>query len=231
MEKDPTRDPAAVEKVEQDADIPAAAPETSPQPPLTFVDVIAGVITQPNKTFAQIAANPRPWWGILSYIVVSLTSFISMFRSVQGSRAGFDLSFGLLFGVTVIGLVFWLFGIGATHLAAEILGGRGSAITLIAGSGLAQIPHVFIAPLTLGLRSRPGSMMFMGLISLVVGIWTLLLQAYAVKHTYKISTGRGLLAVLLPAIAIIVAFIFVIIGVLSTIGPVLRGFPRLPGLP
>ncbi len=214
---------------------PEPAPTVEQEAPgrVEPVDVIYGIFARPDETLAALAANPRPWLGFLSY---ALVSFISSAQTVlqlrqTGVAAATGLG-GVIFMTTVAGLVAWLVAAGVMNLTAEIFGHRGSALGLITVLGVAIIPAAIMVPLRvatrlLGLRSLAG------LGGLAIGIWTLILQVKAIKHNYGVSPGRAFTIFIAPfalILVVIVGFVFGF-GVLLLNSPLLRGLPRLPGLP
>jgi hypothetical protein len=209
---------------------PAGVPEPARAEP---VDVIYGVIARPHETLKALAEKPRPWLGILAYALVTLVSGSqSVLQLRQLGVAATRSIGGIVFATLLSGLAAWFMAVGVMHLAGEVLGGKGSVLGLITVLGVATIPGALLVPLRVAARLT-GLTFVSALGSLAIVIWMLLLQVSAVKHNYRVTTGKAVAIFLAPfalMVAVVVGFILMF-GVLLLNSPLLRGLPRLPGVP
>jgi len=211
-----------------------AQPEEVHQPTRTeAVDVVYGVIVRPDETLKALAERPRPWLGILAYALVTLVSgsqSVLQFRQL-GVAATRSIG-GIVFATMLSGFAAWFGAIGVMHLTGEVLGGKGSGLGLITVLGVAVIPGALIVPLRAGSRLL-GLPFVSALGSLAIVIWMIVLQVKGIKHNYHVTTGKAVAVFFAPyalIVAVVVGFILTF-GVLLLNSPLLRGLPRLPGLP
>jgi len=197
------------------------------------IDVIYGIFARPDETLKALAERPRPWLGLLSYALVTLVSGSqSVLQMRQAGVAATRGLGGIILMTTIAGLVAWFVAIGIMNLAAEVLGHKGSGLGLITVLGVAVIPAALIVPLRVGSRLM-GLGFLSGLGGLAIGIWIIVLQVKAIKHNYQVSTGKAFAIFVAPfalILAVVIGFVFSF-GVLLLNSPLLRGLPRLPGLP
>jgi hypothetical protein len=118
------------------------------------------------------------------------------------------------------------------HLAADLLGGRGSARGVFAATGLAGLPSIIMIPVQfLSYWFGAGSLtvtILVGLAGLAVGVWSVVIMVTGLKQVHGLSTGRSVLVVLSPALAILALIIFVIIT-LVVIASSMPGMTVFPG--
>lgn len=212
----------------------AMAQEPGPRPEMGLVDIVYGIIAQPNDTLKALRETPRPGVGIAAYLVVSLVTSAAGSSAIRRVGQLGGSSFGFVLVLSVLGaFLAWFAMTGTVHLVAELLGGAGSGRGLVCLLGVAAIPGAGILPTRLVLAALGLSQLNLAA-SFVIGVWVLVLQVLATKHNYRFSTGQAIVALLAPVFAVIIAVIGVgaIIGVLVLNSPLLRdGLPRIPGLP
>jgi len=232
MEKQPDQVPQQPDEGAKHGEIaaPAGAQEPTRAEP---IDVIYGVIVRPDETLKTLAERPRPWLGILAYALVTLVSGSqSVLQLRQLGLAATRSLGGIVFATMLVGFAAWFVAIGVMHLAGEVLGGKGSGLGLITVLGVAAIPGALIVPLRVGSRLL-GLTFVSGLGSLAIVIWMIVLQVKGIRHNYQVTTGKAIAIFFAPyalMVAAIVGFILTF-GVLLLNSPLLRGLPRLPGVP
>ena len=98
------------------------------------------------------------------------------------------------------------------YLIAMLLGGRGSFTGLWAALGFASLPALLLAPVTVPLwlaaMLGPLPAIVVGLLAIVVAIpmviWSIALQAIAVREAMSLGSGRAALTILIPVGALLV---------------------------
>jgi hypothetical protein len=221
--------------LEEEEKSPVPEPEATPLPPPPapdIIDILYGVIAEPNKTFAELVKEPRPWLGVAIWAGVMLASTFASGTSMRG-LFGIDSGavVGLSIAMTVIGMVFWGFGMAVTHFTAGLLGGQGSVPGLATVAGAATLPSVLSIPVTLITSRSAGAIGTSAFVGFGVGVWGLILSILAVKHNYRLSTGRSVAVVFLPVVLAIVAVIAMSVIIVVLLGTtIFKGIPRLPGL-
>jgi len=187
-----------------------------------FIDYMYGTLVNPKKTLALLAARQNFGMGLCAFLIVNLFSSLAtlMGEDLGQLAEGIDLGAALpaIFLITfIITVIMWLVGLGVLHLLAELLGGAGSIKSLIATQGFAQLPAIFVVPFAF-ISIFVGDWLTITA-SLLLGIWSLILSVFAVKFSYSLSTGRSILAVILPGVIGIVLVIIIAILIVAAIWP------------
>lgn len=224
---------------------PVGLPEEN-EPSPGFLELVYGVLFEPGKTMREVAARPPLGRIALVVTIISLLSAVmglltvskvlnqslnamAMEQFLPGLRAMAPLGavFGLLWGY-----VKW-FGYSAIfHLAAELLGGRGSARGVFAAVGLSWLPAIFMIPIQflsywLG-TGKLAVTILVGLAGLAVGIWSIILMVIGLREVHGLSTGRSVLVVFSPILALLVLGILMIITLVVIAASIPNGM-HLPG--
>lgn len=181
-----------------------------------------GVIFTPRATFARLAALDRPPLGMLLTVAILITAVSGL---VQGTAAvrelalpvapgespllppdlarnpGVNLALGVL--VAILGVVMMFVGAGFLHLVADLAGGRGSGVHLLAAMALASLPPNLIGIPLEALAARLGSAgsALRDVSALAMGIWSLILTYRALRATKHLSRGDALIVLFVPVLA------------------------------
>ena len=191
---------------------------------------IAGIFTAPRSTL-ETMANRRPLGAAI--ITFILTSLISSTAGLATLPADTPLGAGFLFptifiGSLLFGTLAWFLQTAIYHLFAEFLGGKGRAFTLFTTLPFTTLPGIIIGPLTLLIStlSRP----LLGVpLSLILFIWVFLLQIWALKAIYNLTSLRAAAAIFLPLAAFIAALIIFTLTLLTTLLPIImQTMPNIP---
>ncbi len=182
------------------AELPSAPPPAQPAAAAPrpggggALDLIYGVLFQPRTVFPRLAGRPPLGFALA---VVLVTAAVQGFTTGQELAAQLDLPIGvadLRSGLAVllggVGLFSWLLSAGLGAVFAELLGGQGSARTLLALLGLASLPALF-GPVFATLGRLTGSGLF-DFLSLPVLVWLVILNVLAVRTAYRLSAGRAM---------------------------------------
>lgn len=197
---------------------PAAdTPESPPENPPGWLDVLAGVLFSPRATFERLAQQPPLGLGLAVFVVVHLAGTLIQSRGLAETLAA-DLTIpdlfvhpGTLAGpltvfMLVMSMLVSLTTIGLIHLGAGLLGGTGHGRAMTALAGLAYLPGALGAPLTLlenaGVRG-------LWVFTLGIGIWQIYLHYRAVRAVHHLPRRRAVGALLTPVVmllAVLTAF-------------------------
>ena len=173
-----------------------------------FLEIVYDVLFRPVQAMRQISWERRVWGGAAAFLLGALVSSGAVFSGL--SAAGYSRGFILLLLLYVMGsVVIWFLGTGALQLFAELFGGRGRGLSLLAALGFAHLPRIFLAPLwllTMFMPAGPAAMIGM-LVLLAVSVWVLILEMLAIRETHNFSTG--------VACAVLVAPVLMILAVLA----------------
>lgn len=200
--------------------------------PENVLDIAYGVLFQPARTVPRIAAGPKMGLGVLFFVVV--TGLVALMNGIAAPASlppeipagGFLAPFVVIVSL-LMGLFGWVMGVAVLHLLAEFLGGSGSVRDLFATWGYIQLPRLFTVPAALlGAAVSP---LVQGIMSLLIALWVLYLEVIAVRSIYRLSTGRAVLALIIPyvvlfaiVVVIVFALVFLILGMIQDYG---GGFP------
>jgi hypothetical protein len=210
-----------------------------------LLELFSGIFFQPRQTMERLAREQPLGSSVLLYLIIALLNSVVSLAFWDPSRLGLPSNLSreflnalprfMSYGV-ILSLIFALFTfliMGAVfHLVAELMGGRGSVISLLSALGFASLPSLLNVPVTVivGFTGLPIG----GLLTFLFAVWVIVLQVFAVQAVYKLTTGKSVLMVLTPIIALMVAFIFalvlffIIIGSdLMELAPIFNNFPTL----
>ena len=178
-----------------------------------FLEITYGVLFEPTRTMAEMAQRPPLVQALLAVTLAGLAGSVAfslaLYRLAGGLEGSGAFTRAFLPAGLVLGLfwsyVKWAGASALLHLAAELLGGRGTARSVLAATGFAAIPSLFLAPVQL-LAGWAGhsytAAVILILAGLAVSIWTLALLVIALRELHCISGLRALLAVFSPLLAI-----------------------------
>jgi len=179
-----------------------------------ILETLVGVLARPASTIRSICEQRPIGWAISVYLVVGLVSTVvwieTGFLDLEGMGLP-DLGMPvILVGTLVFSVVMLVVFTGICHLSASLFGGKGSYAGLFSGFAFANLPGVFAAPLAVvGMLPVVGALLA-GLGSFGVVVWSLVLSILAVRENYLVSTGRAVLIILLPFVALMVLGLLVI---------------------
>lgn len=160
------------------------------------------LIISPEDGLSLAIYRKRVVFFIFFLYVISVTvgfSLINPFSSI-GSNLVINLSFTLL----------WLFILSAfLHFSCEIIGGSGNCIKLFLSLIISLFPMFFITPFAL--ISKVYGHFFLG--SAFCFLWVFYLQAKFAKKLYSLSTGKIILAFILPSIFFFFVFFLLFFGI------------------
>ncbi|HAG08923.1 MAG TPA: YIP1 family protein [Desulfotomaculum sp.] len=211
--------------------------ETVPPEKPGFLELIYGVLLDPRPTIRQVAGQPPVGLTVLIFTLVSVVNVLSSVlvtvgkgnlvfpglpqTAVQTIHALIPVIILLWLGLKYLQ---WFVYSGVLHLVATLLGGRGYAQGVFAVTGLAILPSLFIVPLNLLFYwiMTPSFTIIVTLLSLLIYVWGIILVIIGLREVYNFSTGKALLVLFLPLIAIIffaIATLIILAGCLPSLIP------------
>jgi hypothetical protein len=176
--------------------------------------------------------------GILGGIVYALAAYFfpdnALASMPESSRATVQ-SFGALGNLicipftTVVGMAL---SAGFYHFVARLFGGRGSWGNLVYCFAAIQCPLTLIGLVAFAVNSALGGgttaaslnmvTVFIGLLNLVLAVYSLVLFVIAIKTAEGIGTFRAIMVVLIPVILAFALWACIVFGVLATLAPKLH---------
>lgn len=211
---------------------PGPVPEEPPANK-SLLEMIYGVLFDPVATFRGVAVSPPVGRALLIFSVVSLLGAVmgfylstQVFRGELGDLGPLaemmDMMIPLMvFGGLIIAFVKWVVYSGLLHLVAEMFGGSGRALGVLAVTGLASLPVILLMPVELVVvlagGQSPLATIITGLFGLVSLVWGFVLVVLGLREVHGFSAGRALTVALTPPLAIIVLLFILVLGMIGII--------------
>ncbi|MEN6414839.1 MAG: Yip1 family protein [Veillonellales bacterium] len=169
-----------------------------------FFETLYDVLFHPSRAMREIAADKKLGQSLAAFL---LSVIIPLWAVYFGFKAaGMEKAIHVLILLQVIGsLLLWFVGAALWHLIAEILGGRGTAVGLLAALGFANIPRIFIVPLWVLAALMPQGIrpLLMTVTGLAIAIWILALDVEAIRGAHVVSGSKAVLILLTPLLLIV----------------------------
>lgn len=208
-----------------------------------FLELVYGVLFEPDKTMAGVALNPPLVPALLAVTIVGvvgalmgfLTASRLMVLGLSGTAAGNYLPFPAIQSLAVLGAIGGLlwgyvkwFGYSAViHLVADLFGGRGRAGGVFAVVGLAGLPFVFMIPFQLLAYWFGPEKFAVGLLLLLAGlgllIWNVTILVIGLKHVHGFTTGRSVLVIASPFLALLLLVVLTVAGIAAVVTSLTAG--------
>jgi hypothetical protein len=205
----------------------------------SIVQTWMNALTKPNEeTYAQIAASPEAktstalLWVFVGSLIQSFVVFLmqGVLMSQMMQNSGFENQMGtglvgVLCGAPVfaaISVVLFAAFTGVVQWIAGLFGGRGSFEKLVYVLAAITVPFTLISALLTALSAIPFVGLCFGFVSLIAGLYVLVLEVMAVKAVNQFDWGKAAASLLLPFFAIFCCIFVVIFGLASMLGPQLQ---------
>ncbi len=192
---------------------------------MRFLDDFYDVLFKPKVGLQRVSEKGNIWIGLAIYLVVTVISNLSSLNAVPSEQ--FAQEMGLL-GLTIspvfferfsrtipllntvivlsLGPIVFFARTAFLSLIAQLFGGEGKVRSLGAALGYAQLPTVLMAPFSVLNRIIPTD--FMGIVSLAIFIWVIVLRIIAIRSTFEFTTGKSAIVLFVPFLVLITSLIF-----------------------
>ncbi len=179
---------------------------------MDFLEKVKGLLLDPSKTFDSLKDEPLEeaikYYAIIAAIYSALFALMfafagSLFGSMMGFRnLGTMMGAGAGIGAAVIFFVmFMIFLIASAfiggailHIFVYIAGGRKGIVQTIKAGMYGSTPSLLLG--------------WIPLVSIIAAIWSLIVEIIGIRQLHELTTGRAILAILIPIIlAIILAMV------------------------
>ena len=202
---------------------------------IPFTELIYGVVFAPGNTF-QLFNHVRPWKKALLFLL-SVSVIVMLLSTLGGGQ--FELSnlpfkfpvlnmakaqIGVFLGVIIFpfSILFYMIMTGFLHLTAEMLGGKGNALSLFSAFSVIQIVSILSALMQFFVRLIGSGGYFLSFFfATVFFVWRIVLQIMALREIYSFSTGKAVAVFFMPLILFIGIGIFAMISALIFAGHML----------
>ncbi|HHY57752.1 MAG TPA: hypothetical protein GYA08_20200 [Chloroflexi bacterium] len=174
------------------------------------VSAIVGVIG--GLMFASTMSSALP--GVLEQLELPPEQAAQVEQVLRAATGGgFGMAGFASLANIVMAPLFFLIGVGVYFLLARLLGGSGDF------GRYAYLNAAFAAPLGI-LTTLLGLVPFVGCISPLISIYSLVLVYFATKVEHQLSSGRAIWVVLIPVLVVFVlfgCFLFSLIGLVASL--------------
>ena len=195
---------------------------------MDFLEKVKGLLLEPSKTFDSLKdeslEEALKYYAIVAAVYSALFALIfvfagSLFGSMMGYRnLGTMMGAGVGIGAAVVFFVMFMIlaiagafiGGAILHIFVYIVGGRKGIVQTIKAGMYGSTPSLLL-----------GWIPFIGMIA---AIWSLIVEVIGIRQLHELTTGRAVLAMLIPIIlAIILAAVLAALLIAYTTS---TGMPR-----
>lgn len=173
----------------------------------SILETLYDMLARPKEAFQVIAGYGKLSKACQIVLFSTLLSSLAAYANVfEGSFKG-----AMLLGQIVFSVLMWGISVAVWHLLAELLGGRGSAKTLLTTIGFTYFLQLLIVPIYLIASFLPtfGFLLIM-IAALTFAVWSIVLGILAICEVYQLSGGRATLVYFLPLMIFVGIFIVMI---------------------
>ena len=187
------------------------------------IEAWKSVLQEPDRVFAEQKAKASTKVALLWVALLGVISYATL------GLVNTDLSMAL--GLAVFGLVFsptmFLVSSGIVYLFAKLLGGNGAFREQAYLTAVAAVPIGFVSIL-LTLFSKVPVVNIAGMLALFgILFYSVYLQVKIFKLVHGLSTGRAVLALVLPGIILAILLVLLLVvfagAAYTMMGPALSG--------
>lgn len=191
---------------------------------MDFLEKVKGLLLEPSKTFDALKEEPLD--GAVKYYICIAAVYSALFALLLGFAGSF---FGSMMGFGNMGMIVGAgAGIGVTITFFAVF-----MIMAIAGAFIGgAILHIFVyiaggrkgltQTIKAGMYGSTASLLFgwMPFINIIAAIWSLVTEIIGIRQLHELTTGRAILALVLPfIISFVLAMViagFLVIATRST---------------
>ncbi|MGI6433899.1 MAG: YIP1 family protein [Syntrophomonadaceae bacterium] len=183
---------------------------------MTILDVLYGLIFQPQGTMCELARTRPLRTGLLVFLGVCMVNYLFQGASGQISPSAFGSNLlplpfwliGILGAITAV--LMWFMSAGLFSLLGEVLYGYGNGKALLTCLSFAVFPGVLgpalhYAAVMINLKTV-GVLLY-----LLSMLWVMVLQVLAVREALTLTTGQAILIYILPLATIIAFFVLLLL--------------------
>lgn len=160
--------------------------------------------TNPREAIRYVLDHPPTVTIFLLFFFALFNGQIaeSLYAAPFAKQVGLVVLFGFLFKVIMTILLLFIFS-AFVHFFADLFGTTGSVTGLFMTFMLSLSPFIFAAPIAIV------SPTFFIKISLLLILWSLILQIKGIQEVYRISVAKALIAYFLP-----IGIVFIVVPLL-----------------
>lgn len=195
-------------------------PPDKPQK-LGFLELCYGILVSPKATMKRVGETEPLLHALTILVSLSILNTIVNFfivmpqtfqqvtndlqelRQIAAIAGSPSFLMVLTLGGIVGGIISWFLKAGIFQLLAELAGGKGRAMGVMAMLGCAALPTIFTIPIQVIGAALGWNSLFLGLLTFPFVLWAqLYLPVVGLRAVHSISTVRAALVVLAPVVII-----------------------------
>ncbi len=189
----------------------------------SLFEILYDVLFEPRTAMQKIAQQKNVGQAL---IVVLVSTVIPIWALSLGITSAVMLTMvHIMMGIKVgASIVIWIIGSAIWQLIAELLGGKGTAVGMLAALGFGHLPRILLVPLWMLISVMPPSSktLLLAVAVLVILGWSLYLDVVAIKEVHQLSAAKAVLVILMPML---------FIGLLAVIAMILIGSSAMMHMP
>lgn len=186
---------------------------------MSFTEIIYGVFFQPVNTFRYLKEAKPLAFSIITFTIVVILSVIigqgEMYLDTEMKSLGLPSHmFGMMYVLAALFSFVMLFiSAGLYALIADIIYDKNNAKGLLVCLALASLPGLLGAAFSY-VFALAGMGWLGTILSMITGIWVIVLQVLALREALELTTSGALLVFFIPllALAVLAVLIVIIIG-------------------
>jgi hypothetical protein len=192
---------------------------------MDFLEKVKGLLLEPSKTFDSLKdetlGEAIKYYAIIAAVYSALFALVfafagSLFGSMMGYRnLGTMMGAGVGIGAAVFFFVMFMIlaiagafiGGAILHIFVYIVGGRKGIVQTIKAGMYGSTPSLLLG--------------WIPFVSIIVAIWSLIVEIIGVRQLHELTTGRAILAVLIPIILVIILVVILaalLVAYMTSIG-------------
>lgn len=166
---------------------------------------------------------------VVFFLISGTMQFRAVFTTLQSELAAIGqvpnlgaLFVGLLVGSVIFTPISFYLTAGLQYLGSRLFGGKGTYIQQAYLQSLIQVPVTLLGGLLSLGALIPGLQCVLGPVGLILSIWALILTVRALKAVHDLTTGRAVLAMIVPPILLMFLFGCILVVTGSAIGSIFQ---------
>lgn len=176
---------------------------TNDHPKISFLEAFYGILFLPNKTFQDLYNEEG--------FTIAVYGVLAIFLSNLGKIGAGSVNILSIIGTEIIGFVSWFFvGLFIIFFSTVFKTPNNNLARLLGFTGLASIPYLLLAPISLLSDVLPGLYTFF---EIIIGLWGFILFWMALAKSFQLESWRVFLMAIIPFLLGIFLFTFLLANI------------------
>lgn len=227
--------PAGEEEKPELENIPEHGEDSASPIPLSFLEIIYGVMAQPRDTFTYLS-GARPLLKALFFVLLAtLFDVMVGLGDLDSLETGMGLPVNLsafLAPLVFVGLIgafiVWFLNTAAVGLVSQLFGGAGNGTGLFCAFSFGMLPTLITAIAGFGIRLAGLGTFISGAVGFGGFIWAMVLNIMALKEVEQLPTGKAILVYFAVPLSIIVSVLLFMAFTVALLAPWINQLQSVP---